>query len=408
MTDTIEFERNENILQLHYNYALNPKWILSALEFDDKVVIYKIFHFNRKNVDPNSLNKLIEFKENETIGYYQDFLTFNIGTLSGDYFKIHGSILNIHQDVYIHKTFELKAKHFRSTRKISIFKKISQLVKEDIYIGGSHKNNISKECLSKIIKSIPTDLEIDKYDSARISNVLRNYLENTIDGLENYNKYLNKRISTIQYPIKKHLIDYEKQKFTLIYRHLYKMLEDEIGYSEKNWQENIKDIITIIFPQYIAAYREVPILDTDSNTKRSADFLLIDASGHIDLLEIKKPSDYQILQQTQYRGNYIPTREMSGCIMQTEKYIYNISKSGKKGEDLIHKKFSNVLDNNIQIKVTNPRGIILIGRDKNFTKKQNLDFEVIRRKYKNIADIITYDDLLRRLKMTISQMTHNK
>jgi len=307
MTDTIEFERKENILQLHYNYTLNPKWILSDLELYGKVVIYKIFHFDRQDVDPNSLNELIEFKENETVGYYQEFLTFNIGILSGDYYKIRGSILNIHQDVYIHKTFELKAKHFRSTRKISIFKKISQLIKEDIYIGGNHKNNIPKECITKIIKSIPTNLEIDKYDSARISNVLRNYLENTIDGLEKYNKYLNKKIATIQYPIKKHFIDYETKKFTLIFNHLEKMLEDEIGYSEKDWQENIKDIITLLFPQYIAACREVPIIDTDAYTKRSADFLLIDASGHIDLLEIKKPSDYQILQQTRYRDNYIPT-----------------------------------------------------------------------------------------------------
>jgi len=185
------------------------------------------------------------------------------------------------------------------------------------------------------------------------------------------------------------------------------MLKEEKGYSEKDWQENIKDIITLLFPQYIAAYREAPIIDSDSNTKRSADFILIDSCGHVDLLEIKKPSDLQLLQQTIYRGNYIPTRDMSGCIMQIEKYIYNISKSGKKGEELIHKKFAKMLPPHINIKITNPRGLILIGRDYNLTIKQNLDFEVIRRKYKNIADIITYGDLLRRLQATISQMSQN-
>ena len=44
-----------------------------------------------------------------------------------------------------------------------------------------------------------------------------------------------------------------------------------------------------------------------------------------------------------------------------------------------------------------------MGRKKGMSKKQQQDFEVIKRKYKNIIDIITYDDLLERLGFTISQ-----
>jgi hypothetical protein len=38
------------------------------------------------------------------------------------------------------------------------------------------------------------------------------------------------------------------------------------------------------------------------------------------------------------------------------------------------------------------------------TGSQQLDFEVIKRKYANMLDIITYDDLLRRLSNTIDAL----
>ncbi len=38
------------------------------------------------------------------------------------------------------------------------------------------------------------------------------------------------------------------------------------------------------------------------------------------------------------------------------------------------------------------------------TENQKLDFEIIKRKYTNMMDIITYDDLLRRLNRTISAL----
>lgn len=45
-----------------------------------------------------------------------------------------------------------------------------------------------------------------------------------------------------------------------------------------------------------------------------------------------------------------------------------------------------------------------MGRDNKMDKNQLQDFEIIKRKYKNVIDIFTYDDLIRRLKMIISQL----
>ena len=42
--------------------------------------------------------------------------------------------------------------------------------------------------------------------------------------------------------------------------------------------------------------------------------------------------------------------------------------------------------------------MIIMGRDMDWTQDQRTDFEVIRRKYRHVLEIMTYDDLLRRLK----------
>ncbi len=90
--------------------------------------------------------------------------------------------------------------------------------------------------------------------------------------------------------------------------------------------------------------------------------------------------------------------------MQIEKYIFYLNKWGKKGEDLLTAKYKDNLPDNFKIKITNPSGIIIMGRENNLSTLQREDFEVIKRKYKNIIDIVTYDDLLKRLRFTIGQL----
>lgn len=62
----------------------------------------------------------------------------------------------------------------------------------------------------------------------------------------------------------------------------------------------------------------------------------------------------------------------------------------------------------MQIRISNPKAIVIVGRDQignaSMTGSQLLDFEVIKRKYANIIDILTYDDILRRLNNTISAL----
>jgi hypothetical protein len=171
------------------------------------------------------------------------------------------------------------------------------------------------------------------------------------------------------------------------------------------------DFLLLIFPKYIAVLENLHIKDFYSNPSkvkdRYIDLTLIDANGTLDIVEIKKPFANCILSQSKYRDNYTPRTELSGSVMQIEKYLFHLSKWGREGEKEILKKRSAELPSGFEIKVTNPKAMIILGRDTDFANDQKFDFEIIRRKYANVIDIMTYDNLLRRLDNIIAMIHHN-
>lgn len=58
----------------------------------------------------------------------------------------------------------------------------------------------------------------------------------------------------------------------------------------------------------------------------------------------------------------------------------------------------------MEVKIIKPQGILLAGRSNEFTDEQKKDFEIIKRQYKHVADIMTYDDLAQRLRNIISSL----
>ena len=237
-----------------------------------------------------------------------------------------------------------------------------------------------------------------------MSGVLSNYIETSYDAVESYQRYLSRRPARVSKDIRREFSKYELSKYDEIQKRLSKMLNDENEYKESTWQDAIKNILLLVYPQYLRAFREAPIHDSRKGKSRSVDFLLVDAGGMVDLLEIKKPFDMAVVTSYTYRDNHIPLRELSGSVMQVEKYLFHLTRSGEAGERKLNNRFGKELPSNVKIRVTNPRGIVLIGRDNNLSSDQLYDFEVIRRKYKNVIDIITYDDLLRRLDAIMAQL----
>lgn len=172
--------------------------------------------------------------------------------------------------------------------------------------------------------------------------------------------------------------------------------------------------LPLIFPKYVAVIEKVPVEDRYTNpdkiVTRVMDLALVDVNGSIDVIEIKKPFDDVLLRKTLYRDNFVPTGDLSGTIMQAEKYLFHLSKWGIAGEKKLTEKYQALLPPGLQIRITNPKALLILGRDRKadgnpaLNPTQLFDLEVIKRKYANMIDIITYDDLLRRLENIIASL----
>ncbi len=385
----IDFVKNENLIIARYEPQGGAGWIYSKLSsYENNVLIKKTFRINESNL----------FDEDETFDESSGFVMFKFAILEGDYYKVVKSILNISFDVYIHKSLNIKQNMFIVKRNVSIFSVIEKIKPiEDIYIGGSNEKAILIEEYMAIIKALPNSYELEKYSTARVSSVLRKYFETNVDGLSQYEKYINgKQVKKPHVSISE-FNDFDLVKYQYTIDKLNEMLKNEEEYSENDWQDEILKIVTILFPKYIKAIKEAPVMDFVYNKPRRIDILLVDADGSVDIIEIKKPFEQCIVSNGKYRDNYIPLRDLSGTIMQVEKYIYHLNKCGIKGESDLAEKYKDIFPDGFKLKITNPKGIIIMGRSNNLTNEQNHDFEIIKRKYSNILDIMTYDDLIQRL-----------
>lgn len=392
----IKFRKENNLLILCYSPTDSSEWVHELLNKKESFELKKTFIFT--NEDLYEVNK-----EKEEFDFFDD-VEFVLGYLINQYYLINGEKLGINHDVYVSTELNLKKEHFITHNKISIFRKIANLVNQDICIGGKQANNLPFEEFERLVKSFPNTYEIKKYVNARLSVILRNYFENTPDSVKDYERYMNLKTSLKGNSLKSIFRDSELNKYILIREKLKNMLSNEIKYNEKQWQREILEILLLIFPKYILVFEEVKVRDTYNNKDRKLDYLLIDSAGNVDIVEIKKPFDNSIVTKTQYRDNYIPMRELSGTVMQIEKYIFYLNKWGRDGENWLTEKYKNEMPENFQIHITNPSAIIIMGREVGLSKEQLQDFEIIKRKYKNVVDIITYDDLLNRLNYIIEQL----
>lgn len=386
----ITFKLKENLLIL--TYLPQDSWVFRKFDNREDVTLKKTFTFSNQDLLSSEIN------END------EEIEFILGRLEGEYFKIEPKILGINNNVFIHKNIKLSNKFFIATRNISIFRKISEIVSDDIYIGGEAPSTFPENEFARLIREFPNYYEINKYVDARLGSILGNYFDSVPDLQENYDRYMDKKPSIKGKDLIQDFKEFDLLKYEAALKKLEKMLQNEISYNEKQWQNEILEIILFLYPKYILVFKEVLVKDIYNKKDRKLDFLLVDANGNADLIEIKKPFGNKIITNGVYRDNYIPPRDLSGTVMQIEKYIFYLNKWGKKGEDALTKRYKAKLPKNLKIRITNPSGMIIMGRDDGLSMAQKSDFEVVKRKYKNVIDIITYDDLVRRLKTILDSI----
>jgi len=382
-------------------YSADAGWVDRKLEKEGEVTFSRIFTFEAEAV----LDDLDQH------AFFKDIRTFILGVEEGNFYRVNRKILGLKHDLCILKSMEINKSTFVAQRDISIFRKIDSLIDEPIVIGGDSENAIPVENFEELLLNFPTSTELTRYSGARITRVLKDYFETMSDAQKKLDDYLNKRKS-IKPPSRVEFVrEYEPVKFEYIREELREMLKNADEYKEKDWQRLIVSFLLLIFPKYIAVLQNLRVKDSYSDPQktkyREIDLTLVDANGSIDIVEIKKPFARCLLSTGKYRDNHTPKKELSASVMQAEKYIFHLSKWGRDGELDIAQKRKSELPTDFEINITNPKAMILIGRDSDFTDQQKFDFEIIKRKYANIIDIITYDDLLRRLDNIISMIGRN-
>lgn len=397
----VEFISEDGALLLRYEPRNGTSWVHELLNRNETLTIKGTFQLLLKHLveepPPAKPEEGWNFVEPDTV-------SFRVAKLEGEYFKLDKEVLNLDYDLLIHRDVQLSYKSFTAEQKISIFRVIAELRPGRIVIGGSESDAIPETDFNGLVNNFPSGFELKRYALARISSVVRDFVETQVDAEQLFRRYVAKRLNKRTKNFRQMFKQAEIEKYRLLHGKLVAMLNSESTYNEPAWQTEILQIILLLNPKYIKAIREAPVRDTYRNTTRKIDLLLIDASGNIDIVEIKQPFDKCIITNSQYRDNYIPLRELSGTVMQIEKYVFYLNKWGQEGEEYLTQKYKSELPSDFSIKITNPGGIVIMGRDNNLTQTQKQDFEVVKRKYKNIIDIITYDDLLRRLDFIVRQL----
>lgn len=405
----INFYSTDSELILSYtpDRAANERWAIELIEDDKNVVLKQTFRFRPEDVF--TISEEDESYEDDLFNEDEGTIEFVLGTVVeytlGEerctYYQITNGVLVDNFEIFISSDLDLDIKHFVADNNISVFDTIFKFLSEDLYIGGLHPNALPLKDFLLLIRNFPNTWEKKLYARSRVTSILRQYFETVEDATEKYERYLDKKISRKGTDLQKLFKDQELHKYQIVLEKMKQMLVSERVYSENQWQNEILQIILLLFPKYIFSFTEGPI---KTEVKRRVDFLLVDAGGNIDILEIKKPHNIPILSNREYRNNYIPQRELSGTIMQVEKYIYHLNRWAYKGEKELTEKYKKELPGGFSLKITNPAGMIIMGRDNDLNVEQKLDFEVVRRKYKNLIDILTYDDLIRRLEFTITSL----
>ena len=391
---SISFEYSGKKLILCYTPAMGIDDITKRLDTEDGVSIKHTFF-----VTKDLLCEDVDEEDN-----WEETLRFCVGTVGESYAELDSEVLGTNHSFYFGNEIKLKSELFVAYRNISIIRKIDEVIERDFYIGGDWEahNGISKETFENLINNFPKTAELDKYAHMRIASIIKDYFPECDKYEAIYEKFIASRNSSYDShssSLSDYNVQIELEQFTVAYHELKNMLNRYEAIDEKKWQEKIHNILQLLYPKYICYAREIKFYGGGKNDKQP-DFLLVDANGFVDILEIKK-ADVRML--TQYRNNYVASREVSGAIQQIEKYIFCLNSYDKAKKD-VSDKLDGMLPNGLKTQVVNPQGILLAGRSNEFTDEQKKDFELIKRQYKHVADIMTYDDLAQRLQNIIASL----
>ena len=319
-----------------------------------------------------------------------------IGSFENGIYKISGDVLSSDYSLYIRPNFKITdIRWFKSSYGSKVMKTILETIGSDVTVG-DEEGDLSLSVLQSVISQFPTKTEIKHYIETRISKIVSEDLQLVKDHEAAFQTYMDKRRKVLIREFKD-IDEYDLEKFSFLEEQMVYMLNHQDEYDETDWQIRIMDIVCIIFPQYILASREKTLTEVFGHNKR-VDFLLVDSSGYIDVMEIKKPDVPLLRKNPDPHNNIVPTIRFSNCVMQVETYLHSLTISNNDKLSKITEKLRQESGTDIRLSVLNPRGLIIMGYfEDELSDHQTLALEILRRQYSHIADIITYNDLLTRI-----------
>ena len=389
-------KQNNQLLLIYQADRFNDaQWLDDKLQEDGEVTLRRTFTFTSSD---------LVFQRNPS----ENERVFLLGILENGYYIIRKDILGLKHDLRLSAGMKIVPSTFIAHKDISVFRKMDDLIEEPIIVGGERETAIPLNDFELLLKTFPTSTELTHYARSRIARILKDYFGTISDSEGQLNQHLSRKNKLLTKSRASIVSNFEVQKFEYVHFELEAMLSEVDSYPEKDWQKKILGLLLFVFPKYIAVLENVHIKDFYSNQSKASDryidLMLVDANGSIDIIEVKRPFTNALLSHHKYRDNHTPRKELAGSVMQAEKYLFHLSKWGRAGEQEIFDKRKSELPAGMELKITNPKAIILLGRDNDFVGQQRFDFEIIRRKYANVIDIMTYDDLLRRVANIIEMM----
>ncbi|MCL2568510.1 MAG: DUF4263 domain-containing protein [Oscillospiraceae bacterium] len=398
---SLRFERRDGELIMEYLPDLMDKE--SLLQKLEREGVWDIKHCFSVTV--------ARIREDEEGRFESEGIYFCIGSVGEAYTTIDPEVLGTSNGFHFDNKIRLKENMFIAHRGISIFRKLDKVISMEAYIGEEDAPgcNFPFEVFKELIQRFPKTTELNHYANSKIARIVKEYFADAEIYEERFERFLERNEKNSGSDGKARFQQYsrltELEQFEVVNSELRQMLNDAENIDEATWQEKICDIIRVLYPKYIASVREMKIHGADKHDKKP-DFLLVDANGYVDVMEIKKPSVQILSEQPIYRNNYISTREFVGTVQQIEKYIYCLRHWGETGEKCLSedKKLMAILPDGLLPKIINPQGILLLGRSNNFKEQRERDFELIKRQYRNVADIMTYDDLVWRVQNIIGAL----
>lgn len=395
----VEFVAHSTKLYLVYRPRDDDSWVHDRFARGEPLDLKGTFHLTMADLAVGQAKR-----DPDDFGAEDSELRFEVATAKGKYFVFKPAIVNVTVPVLVARDVNPTWKWFSAETRVSVLKLLADLKPSRIVIGGEATDAIPVSEYEKLIAQFPTPYELKRYVQSRLSVVFRELTDAKVDAEATLQRYVAKRVTAKPQDLIQPFREMEVSKYEFLHKKLTAMLVLEEGYTELQWQRQILDIVRLLNPKYIAAFMSVSIKDTITGGHRQVDILLVDASGNIDVIEIKKPFRAKIVTETTYRDNHVPHRELAGTVTQVEKYLFHLNRWGIAGEESLTKRYKEKLPTGLKIRIVNPCGLIIMGRDNDLTDQQRADFEIFRRQNKNVVDVVTYDDLLRRLERVLKQI----